>query len=514
MSGVKRKLSNYSTEYKYQALEEVDKGLKSKSEIARDLGIPQNTLSTWVKSADKIRENYHNQHFGPQRKRMRTAQFSDIEEALYKWFQTQRDKNLPVSGPMLQSKAEDLASKLGHPDFKCSNGWLCRFKSRHNIIYRSICGEDKAVTHTQTSDWTTKQLPALLSKFSPADIYNADETGIFYRLLPHKSLVSKGDPCHGGKQSKERLSVMVCSNQTGSDKIPLLVIGKSAKPRCFARAKTLPCQYQANKRAWFTQAIFTQWLQQLDRRFQCQKRSVLMIVDNCPAHNSVSGLKATTLVFLPPNTTSRTQPMDQGVIRNLKHHYRQLVLRRLTQCSDISDFKLNVLDSLHYLHQSWEKVTPSTISNCFRHCGFISPSSSDSSPVPDPDFSEEDDIPLSVLAKAGLSQESYNDYISADDNLSVAAAVTEDTIVEDVLQSRSTESPDPASDDDQDCDPEPPKPPSTSAALLMCTNLRTYLQSVTGSEDCFLYLAKVEEFVQQCEEQKKTQRSITDFLKM
>jgi hypothetical protein len=41
-----------------------------------------------------------------------------------------------------------------------------------------------------------------------------------------------------------------------------------------------------------------------------------MIVDNCPAHPHVKGLKSMKLVFLPPNTTSVTQPMDQGVIRN------------------------------------------------------------------------------------------------------------------------------------------------------------------------------------------------------
>jgi hypothetical protein len=50
-----------------------------------------------------------------------------------------------------------------------------------------------------------------------------------------------------------------------------------------------------------------------------------MIVDNCPAHPHVKGLKSMKLVFLPPNTTSVTQPMDQGVIRNLKLHYRKLV---------------------------------------------------------------------------------------------------------------------------------------------------------------------------------------------
>ena len=41
-----------------------------------------------------------------------------------------------------------------------------------------------------------------------------------------------------------------------------------------------------------------------------------MIIDNCPAHPEVDGLKAMELKRLPPNTTSHTQPMDEGVIKS------------------------------------------------------------------------------------------------------------------------------------------------------------------------------------------------------
>jgi hypothetical protein len=57
-----------------------------------------------------------------------------------------------------------------------------------------------------------------------------------------------------------------------------------------------------------------------------QTRAVNLSLLNCPAHPHVKGLKSVKLVFLPPNTTSVTQPMDQGVIRNLKLHYRKLVV--------------------------------------------------------------------------------------------------------------------------------------------------------------------------------------------
>ena len=132
-------------------------------------------------------------------------------------------------------------------------------------------------------------------------IYNADETGLFYRLLPDRTLEFKNVDCHGGKQSKERITTLVCANMSGSDKLPMFVLGKSSKPRCFKNAKTLPTQYNANMKAWMTSTLFTT---SFYKKCQCQHRKVALIIDNCPAHPKIQGLKAVTLIFLPPNTTS------------------------------------------------------------------------------------------------------------------------------------------------------------------------------------------------------------------
>ena len=43
----------------------------------------------------------------------------------------------------------------------------------------------------------------------------------------------KGELCHGGKNSKERLTVLLCYNADGSEKLTSIVIGKFKKPRCF-----------------------------------------------------------------------------------------------------------------------------------------------------------------------------------------------------------------------------------------------------------------------------------------
>lgn len=72
--------------------------------------------------------------------------------------------------------------------------------------------------------------------------------------------------------------------------------------------------------------LFEEWVRELNRKFLGEGRKVALIVDNCPAHPHVEGLKAIQLVFLPPNMMQKIQAMDQGVIRLLKAHYRALTV--------------------------------------------------------------------------------------------------------------------------------------------------------------------------------------------
>ncbi|XP_062606705.1 tigger transposable element-derived protein 6-like [Saccostrea cucullata] len=122
---------------------------------------------------------------------MRTATYKDTDQAVLQWFKTARDQNVPVSGPLLIAKAQEFASQLGD-EFKCTTGWLERFKERHNITFKRVCGESKAVNEgtDQMTEWSST-LQTLLGEYSHSDIFNADETGLFFRLLPDKTLEFK-----------------------------------------------------------------------------------------------------------------------------------------------------------------------------------------------------------------------------------------------------------------------------------------------------------------------------------
>ena len=75
------------------------------------------------------------------------------------------------------------------------------------------------------------------------DIFNTDDSGLFYKLRHNKLSVFKGDSCHGGKVSKEHITILPCANMTGTEKLPFLMTEKSDKPCCFKGIKSLFTPY-------------------------------------------------------------------------------------------------------------------------------------------------------------------------------------------------------------------------------------------------------------------------------
>ena len=106
--------------------------------------------------------------------------------------------------------------------------------------------ERNAVTAEITASLRETYFPTILSKYELKDIYNADEFDLFYQALPDRYLHYKGEHCSGGKHSKVRLTGVAATNATG-EKLPLFVIEKSIKLRCFNGLKKLPCLYRTQK---------------------------------------------------------------------------------------------------------------------------------------------------------------------------------------------------------------------------------------------------------------------------
>jgi len=430
---------------------------------------------------------------------MRSSAYGDLEDGLLQWFKQTRSALMPVSGPMLAEVAERLAKEMNMPDWKCSNGFLERFKKRHSITFKVAAGEAASVEGAAVNDWVAR-LPKILEGYSADDVFNMDETGVFYKMLPDRTLCFRDEKCHGGKRAKDRLTAAVCCNMSGSEKWPLLVIGKSQNPRCFKNVKSLPVTYKANKRAWMTGELFEQWVVTFDAKMKRQKRKVLLFVDNCPAHADVTKLSATKLVFLPPNTTSVLQPCDQGIIYAFKQQYRKRVVRHMLHCMEQQrDAVIDVKIAIDFMHAAWNAVSQSAIVNCFRKAHFII------SPVPvdDEGSVDVDDIPLAMLTDdewAAVSDGSltFDQYVSADDVLLTTEVQSVEEIAATCSRNNEESNSDDENDDTSQSDQLCPAPVTVSRvqAITAMNTVRSFTESLSDVPDAvFDAIARIHDFV-------------------
>jgi hypothetical protein len=137
---------------------------------------------------------------------------------------------------MVESESLAVAKSFGNDQFKVSTGWLDSFKKRHNIVCNGVCGESKDVDESVLSEYKPKLLELIL-QYEIKDIYNADETGLFFRVLPTKSLAIKGEKFTGGQNlQRKAYSVIVWEYD-----------GRNGKTACVCKSsKTKMCQEPEN----------------------------------------------------------------------------------------------------------------------------------------------------------------------------------------------------------------------------------------------------------------------------
>lgn len=139
-----------------------------------DLVVHPSTISRIIKGKDDIGEN-------PSTKRQRALQCPEIEDALLEWVLRSQDRII-LTDAILIEKAKNFAQMLhvSESGLKFSHGWLDRFKKRHGLKQIKKHGEDASADHAAATA-AIPQLRKLLEEYDLRDIYNMDETGLFYR---------------------------------------------------------------------------------------------------------------------------------------------------------------------------------------------------------------------------------------------------------------------------------------------------------------------------------------------
>lgn len=347
--------------------------------VAADFGVGVSTVSDWVKMKNKFEEHASKM---PNKKTMKTCQNDKVNEAVFLWFTQQREKGVTLSGPVIQEKAKMLSGLMGEEGegFKASAGWLEKWKNRYGVRQVNVCGE-KLSADVDAADIFKTEMHEFMQGYSKDQIFNADETGLNFKMLPKKSLASRNEKsAPGHKMNKQRVTVLLCSNASGTHRLRPMCIGKSKKPRALKdiSANALPVFYRNQKSSWMSTALFTEWFSdefvpsvESFLKSKNLPRKAVLLIDNAPTHPQSLQDGDIIVQFLPANVTSLIQPLDQGVIECFKRHYRSLFLRSILQETNESKSVPEILKSINMKHvvywcaQSWEKIKSSTLEKCW-----------------------------------------------------------------------------------------------------------------------------------------------------
>jgi hypothetical protein len=289
--------------------------------ISRTPGIKLRQIQEWTRqklghtistaTAERIRRAPDDAFVGrSERKRNRPVLFPIFEAAILAFYRLNDGKAILTDELILEeARTIRAAQGLTEKELRLSNGWLHKFKTRHSIRQFTLHGEADSVDRSELAV-NRIELKELIGQYSPQDVFNFDESALFYRLPPNKTLATVKR--NGKKSEKDRITVAFCCNATGTEKMDLVVIGQSKQPRAFRKAntKSMRFEYFNNKTAWQNRSTFDEWIRRFDAKMH--GRRVLLLLDNASSHYMTRECYNVKIKFLPPNMTAHVQPLDAG----------------------------------------------------------------------------------------------------------------------------------------------------------------------------------------------------------
>ncbi|XP_019488882.1 PREDICTED: tigger transposable element-derived protein 1-like isoform X2 [Hipposideros armiger] len=391
--GGKRDRKSITLHMKLEVLRRFEKGEKL-TQIARALGLATSTVASIRVNRDKIWAS--SQAATPvsakQLTRCRGVVMGHMERLLSLWIEEQKQQDLPISTLLIQDKARRLFAQLQHEQgagtqaetFGASNGWFARFKARHNVLLT----DEPAVADAQAAACYPLLLRTILEegRYSPHQVFNVDETGLFWKRVPERMLLAlEGVASPGPKAPKDHLTLLLGGNAAGDFKLKPLLVYPSENPRALKGCSkaSLPVIWRSNRNDWLTPSIFQEWFTGCfcpAVESYCTSHGlphrVLLLLDSAPCHPAHLGSFSTHVhvEFLPKNTSALIQPMNQGVIAAFKACYLRRTLSQLVQDtaggdqSSVREFwrSYTVMTAVYNIAQAWADLQTATMNSAWR----------------------------------------------------------------------------------------------------------------------------------------------------
>ncbi|KAJ8891123.1 hypothetical protein PR048_010637 [Dryococelus australis] len=207
---------------------------------------------------------------------------------------------MPFRSPIICEKAVRLYSHLvtSSGEGTASETEL-KFTATKDL---TLVGEAASADHTAAANYQ-QEINAIIIEDKdclPEQVFNADKTGLYWKRMPNRTFISKA--------AQDSLTLLLCENTAGTCMIKPMLLYRSQNPQALA---------ENIKGTWVTAKIFVDWFKNFVKEVEKQPRCTKF------ANTNVE------VVFLPPNTISLIQPLDQGIIAAFKCYYTRSTHSRI-----------------------------------------------------------------------------------------------------------------------------------------------------------------------------------------
>lgn len=339
----KRNRVRLSYRHKAEVVKLIKEG-SSYSSICSQYGISLRSCKRLKKDADIIEEKGEGSAYHAQRKSARSSKFPKIEAHLLKFINAARQARLSVTRESIRMRAlmlrdqelrtnkEGDATQAALKSFTASDRWISKFTKRHELKSVTLHGEARRVDLKAVKK-KAEELCERLQPYDAENIYSMGETALLYKLMPKKSygLPSDNNTVRGtkGMNAEDRVTMIICTNATGTHTLPIALIGSVQNPDAFG-IRPCPLPYFQQRKAWNDSNTSQKWFREVFLREVRKRKSgkVALVLDNASSHDAklVDAKGMVDIFYLPPNCTALKKPMDMGMIAIVKKKYKYSLL--------------------------------------------------------------------------------------------------------------------------------------------------------------------------------------------
>ncbi|XP_033212052.1 tigger transposable element-derived protein 4-like [Belonocnema kinseyi] len=366
-------------EKKLDLIKRVDNG-ETIAEVCAKENLRQTVLSKWMENKNKLENVAHaNIEVILALKDQRTMRLINdkVQDRLHHWYMACTKNGIEIRNRHIANKAKELNSSFGgKTDFTATPSFIQSWKRKYKIDTIHVNRQQK--TDQTVLEHFRERLLEIIDDdgLDHQQVFICGELKIDYNTLPTREAMlqefegkcpSKCNLRKGSEIAAEELSIMFCSNTTGSLKLPLMVIGNSM----INNNEELPVYYKYRDRDLIGGHAFEEWQQEKGmpcvRNFlkkQNLSSMALLLVSHFYTSGKIVGFEE-KIAYLPPNASCIINSFNQKVLKELKIRFWLKIFSYILEsreCGfDTSNIKLE--EVLHLLDEAWNETSVEAFSH-------------------------------------------------------------------------------------------------------------------------------------------------------